>query len=122
MNRCATRFIRCVTRREHDKGTGGQGDKGPSKCVLSPCPLVSLSPCPNRTIPPTMSQQRNPPMPWPQNRRLIGTKVPRLDGPEKSTGRARYTFDINRPGMLHAKVLRCPHAHAKVRSIDATAA
>jgi xanthine dehydrogenase YagR molybdenum-binding subunit len=61
-------------------------------------------------------------MPWPQNRRLIGTKVPRLDGPEKSTGRARYTFDINRPGMLHAKILRCPYARARVLRIDTTAA
>jgi xanthine dehydrogenase YagR molybdenum-binding subunit len=60
-------------------------------------------------------------MPWPQQRRLIGTKVPRLDGPEKSTGKARYTFDINRPGMLHARILRCPHAHARVRSIDTSA-
>src|SRR5271157_5702711 len=61
-------------------------------------------------------------MPWPQNRRLIGTKIQRLDGPEKATGRARYTFDINRPGMLHAKILRCPHAHARIRSIDTSAA
>src|SRR3954468_6699805 len=50
-------------------------------------------------------------MPWPQNRRVIGTKVPRLDGPDKATGRAKYSFDINRPGMLHARILRCPHAH-----------
>src|SRR5437773_5358194 len=61
-------------------------------------------------------------MPWPQQRRLLGTKIPRLDGPEKSTGRARYTFDINRPGMLHAKILRCPHAHARIRTIDTAAA
>jgi xanthine dehydrogenase YagR molybdenum-binding subunit len=61
-------------------------------------------------------------MPWPQQRRLLGTKVPRLDGPEKSTGRARYTFDINRPGMLHAKILRCPYAHARIRMIDTSAA
>src|SRR5437879_6432055 len=61
-------------------------------------------------------------MPWPQNRRLLGTKIQRLDGPEKATGRARYTFDINRPGMIHAKMLRCPHAHAKIRSIDTAAA
>src|SRR4051794_33510734 len=60
-------------------------------------------------------------MEWPQNRRVIGTKVPRLDGPDKSTGRARYSFDINRPGMLHARILRCPHAHAKVKSIDTKA-
>jgi xanthine dehydrogenase YagR molybdenum-binding subunit len=61
-------------------------------------------------------------MPWPQQRRLLGTKIPRLDGPEKATGRARYTFDINRRGMLHAKILRCPHAHVRVRNIDTSAA
>lgn len=43
---------------------------------------------------------------WPKERRLIGTKVQRLDGPEKATGRAKYSFDINRPGMLFAKVFR----------------
>src|SRR4051794_10205136 len=57
-------------------------------------------------------------MPWPQNTRVIGTKVPRLDGPDKATGRAKYTFDINRPGMLHAKILRSPHAHARITGIN----
>src|SRR5262245_10365225 len=61
-------------------------------------------------------------MPWPQTRRIIGTKVQRLDGPDKATGRAKYSFDINRPGMLHARMLRCPHAHARVNSIDTTQA
>jgi xanthine dehydrogenase YagR molybdenum-binding subunit len=61
-------------------------------------------------------------MPWPTTRRIIGTKVPRLDAPEKATGRAKYSFDINRPGMLHAKMLRCPHAHAKVKTIDTSQA
>jgi len=61
-------------------------------------------------------------MPWPMNRRIIGTRVQRLDGPEKSTGRAKYSFDINRPGMLHARILRSPHAHARVKNIDTTAA
>lgn len=61
-------------------------------------------------------------MPWPTNRRILGTKVQRLDGPEKSTGRAKYSFDINRPGMLHAQILRSPHAHAKITSIDTSAA
>lgn len=60
---------------------------------------------------------------WPKKpHRIIGSKVQRLDGPEKATGRAKYSFDINRPGMLHAKILRCPYGHAKVRSIDTTAA
>lgn len=57
-------------------------------------------------------------MPWPTTRRLLGTKVPRLDAPEKATGRAKYAYDINRPGMLHARILRCPHAHARVKNID----
>ena len=59
---------------------------------------------------------------WPKKPRLIGTKVQRLDGPDKSTGRARYSFDINRKGMLHAIMLRSPHAHARIVSLDASAA
>ena len=59
---------------------------------------------------------------WPKKRRLIGTKIKRLDGPDKATGRAKYSYDINRPGMLHGMILRCPHAHAKIKSIDTTAA
>ena len=43
--------------------------------------------------------------------------VQRIDGPEKATGRAKYSFDINRPGMLHARILRCPHGHACMRAI-----
>ena len=61
-------------------------------------------------------------MPWPTTRRVIGTKVPRLDAPYKATGRAKYSFDINREGMLHARILRCPYAHARVKSIDTAAA
>lgn len=57
-------------------------------------------------------------MPWPTTRRVIGTKVQRLDGPEKATGRAKYSFDINRQGLLHARMLRCPHAHARIKNID----
>jgi xanthine dehydrogenase YagR molybdenum-binding subunit len=61
-------------------------------------------------------------MPWPQKRRVIGTRVQRLDGPEKATGRAKYSFDINLPGMLHARILRCPYAHARIKNIDTGAA
>jgi xanthine dehydrogenase YagR molybdenum-binding subunit len=59
---------------------------------------------------------------WPKKRRLIGTKVQRVDGPAKATGTARYSYDINRPGMLHAVLLRCPLAHAKVKQLDTGAA
>src|SRR6516165_2880389 len=55
---------------------------------------------------------------WPKKRRLLGTKVTRLDGPAKATGKAKYSFDINRKGMLHAMILRSPHAHAKIKSLD----
>src|SRR5947209_898522 len=59
---------------------------------------------------------------WPKKPRLLGTKIRRLDGPDKATGRAKYSYDINRPGMLHGAILRSPYAHAKVKSIDTTAA
>jgi xanthine dehydrogenase YagR molybdenum-binding subunit len=55
---------------------------------------------------------------WPKERRILGTKVKRLDGPDKATGRAKYSYDINRPGLLHGLILRCPHAHARIKSLD----
>src|SRR5436305_14729664 len=58
---------------------------------------------------------------WPKYPRLLGDRVQRLDGPEKATGRAKYSFDINRPRLLHARILRSPHAHARVKSIDTAA-
>src|SRR5258708_27146317 len=61
------------------------------------------------------------PYTWPKQPRIIGTKVQRLDGPAKATGRAKYSFDINRPGMLHAKILRCHDGRARIRSIDTSA-
>src|SRR6478735_3810438 len=59
---------------------------------------------------------------WPEKRRLHGKNLPPADGPLKSTGRAKYSFDINRPGMLHAVMLRSPYAHCKATKIDTTAA
>src|ERR1051325_861955 len=53
---------------------------------------------------------------------VIGASVPRLEGPDKVTGRARYAADVLLPGMLYGKVLRSPHAHARIISIDASAA
>jgi xanthine dehydrogenase YagR molybdenum-binding subunit len=55
---------------------------------------------------------------WPASPSLIGTRVQRLDGPDKVTGRAKYTFDIMRPGMLYARIVRSPYPHARVISVD----
>jgi xanthine dehydrogenase molybdenum-binding subunit len=49
---------------------------------------------------------------------LIGTSPPRYDGVDKVTGRAEYGADVCLVGSLHGKVLRSPHAHARIRSID----
>ena len=48
----------------------------------------------------------------------LSAKVVPLDGLDKLSGAARYTFDLSLPGMLHAKILRSPHAHARILSID----
>jgi xanthine dehydrogenase YagR molybdenum-binding subunit len=55
---------------------------------------------------------------WPEKPALLGTPVMRLDAPEKVTGRARYSYDINRPGMLYGRIVRSPHPHARVVSVD----
>jgi xanthine dehydrogenase molybdenum-binding subunit len=49
---------------------------------------------------------------------VVGTRPIRHDGLDKVTGRAKFGADINLPGMLHGKVLRSPHAHARIHSID----
>jgi len=59
---------------------------------------------------------------WPAKPAVLSTRVKRLDGPDKVTGRAKYSFDINRPGMIFGKIVRSPHPHAKVLSVDLTAA
>lgn len=53
---------------------------------------------------------------------LLNHSYTRVDGPLKVTGAARYTYDQRLPGMLTARVLRCPHAHARVTSLDTDAA
>src|SRR4029077_10541316 len=61
---------------------------------------------------------------WPEakDRKLIGQPISRLDGPAKASGRAQDTYDLHPEGMLWAKVLRCPHAHARIKSLDVSAA
>jgi CO/xanthine dehydrogenase Mo-binding subunit len=54
--------------------------------------------------------------------KVIGSRPLRPDGVDKVTGRAIYGADVRLPGMLYGKVLRSPHAHARIVSIDASAA
>ena len=61
---------------------------------------------------------------WPEadKRTFIGKRISRIDGAQKVSGRAKYSMDINRPGMLFGKIVRSPYAHARVKSIDTSAA
>jgi CO/xanthine dehydrogenase Mo-binding subunit len=54
--------------------------------------------------------------------KVVGTRPLRPDGIDKVTGRARFGADMSAPGMLTGLVLRSPHAHARIRSIDTSAA
>lgn len=53
---------------------------------------------------------------------VAGTRAPRLDARDKVTGRARYATDLQLPGMLHGKIVRGDRPHARIVSIDASAA
>jgi xanthine dehydrogenase YagR molybdenum-binding subunit len=59
---------------------------------------------------------------WPENPRLIGTRIPRVDGLAKASGRAKYPSDTRPEGTLFAVMLYSPYAHAKVKLIDTSAA
>ena len=54
--------------------------------------------------------------------KVVGTRPKRPDGIEKVTGKAQYGADMSAPGMLHGLILRSPHAHARILSIDVSAA
>src|SRR5882724_6044563 len=60
--------------------------------------------------------------PSPGKFNVVGTRPLRHDGVDKVTGHARYGADVHLPGLLHGKVLRSPHAHARIRSIDTSQA
>ncbi len=64
------------------------------------------------------------PPPLPPNAALavIGKSMPRQNGRAKVTGATRFTVDVSLPGMLHSRILRSPHPHSEVRSIDISAA
>ena len=59
---------------------------------------------------------------WPENPRLIGTNITRLDGLAKASGKAKYPSDMRPEGTLFGVILYSPYAHAKITSIDASEA
>lgn len=54
--------------------------------------------------------------------KIVGKSVSRVDGYDKVSGTGQYTFDVTLPNMAYAKILRCPHPHARIKSIDVTKA
>src|SRR5438034_11571339 len=90
--------------------------RSPGFASLFPAP-ISVIPISNACIfrplrIPTMSQTYQ----------VIGTRPIRHDGLDKVTGRALYGADFQTAGLLHGRVLRSPHAHAKIKKIDVTRA
>lgn len=63
-----------------------------------------------------------PTWPDPSSTSLLGKRISRVDGPMKTRGHAPYSYDVARAGMLYARPVRCPHAHAKVVSVDVSTA
>eukprot|EP01037_Dinobryon_pediforme_P015167 gene15168-15309_t len=69
-----------------------------------------------------IARDEPPPLPVNSELAVIGKPVPRLNGRDKVTGAIRFTVDINLPGQLFGAILRSPFAHARVRSLDLSAA
>src|SRR5579884_503927 len=53
---------------------------------------------------------------------ILNHPIRRVDGPEKVTGRAKYTYDVRPPGMLYGRILRSPYASAEIVRVDTSAA
>ena len=61
---------------------------------------------------------------WGPNDRhtVLNHRLTRVDGPLKVSGAARYTYDVRLPNMLYGRILRCPHAHARLTKFDSSPA
>ena len=66
--------------------------------------------------------RRSAPNPTEMGQFALGQPVPRTEDPRLLTGRGKFLDDFSLPGLCHAAVLRSPHAHARIRSVDARAA
>lgn len=73
--------------------------------------LAAVVPAPAEDAAPSLLK------PW-EKTEVVGKAIPRVDGYERASGSAVYPADISLPNMLYGKILRCPHPHAKVKSID----
>ena len=60
-----------------------------------------------------------PPM---ENRKVMGKRISRVDGMDKASGKAKYNSDVRPAGTIHGVILHCPHAHARLKSVDVSAA
>jgi xanthine dehydrogenase YagR molybdenum-binding subunit len=75
-----------------------------------------------RDVPVVIPDDEPIPWQWGATFAVVGIETPRVDGAVKATGAARYTYDIDLPGMLHGAILRSPHPHARVRRVDLSGA
>src|SRR5579863_2626977 len=75
-----------------------------------------------RDVTVTIPDDEPTPWQWGDKLAVVGKPAPRVDGPLKATGAARYTYDIELPGMLYGAILRSPWPHARVRDIDVSIA
>jgi xanthine dehydrogenase YagR molybdenum-binding subunit len=66
---------------------------------------------------PEIPQPGEPPRPWGRTS-VVGKPIPRVDGYERVSGTAVYPSDLVLPNMLYGAILRCPHPHARVKSVD----
>src|SRR5438105_3246823 len=71
-----------------------------------------------KTAPRVIGADEPPPLPPNSELKSIGKPTPRVDGRLKVTGAAKYTADVNLPGMLYGVMVTSPHPHARIRSID----
>src|SRR5947207_7845151 len=60
------------------------------------------------------AQERTPAWGDPSKHRILGKRFPRTEGPEKVTGRAKYTYDVVLPGMLYGRIFRAPYPGIRI--------
>src|SRR5208282_6456429 len=75
-----------------------------------------------RDVPVVIPDDEPTPWQWGERLSVVGKPTPRVDGPLKATGAARYSYDIELPGMLYGAILRSPYPHARIKSIDSSRA